>query len=212
MDTNELIAKLEKTLLYTPKVYKQSSLVSQENFDNKFVLEYSYSEIQSDALLFFVPSVSSKELSNKECILNIRTPYVSNEGTTRYLDNEYKIYVEQVNASTLQKATKGDILANRLCIFRFNPVSKIAILINSPLYNDVKFSSIEATDAVFQNDPCVINEKGVKMRLINEEEFSSLIQRVDNLEQKILFGSEDPNQILKDKPVGTIYIQYEETK
>lgn len=211
MNTNELIAKLEKTLLYTPKVYKQSSLVSQENFDNEFILEYSYSEIQSDALLFFVPSVSSKEL-NKECVLNIRTPYADSEGKTRYLNNKYKIYVEQVNASTLQKATKGDILANRLCIFRFNPVSKIAILINSPLYNDVKFSSIEATDAVFLNDPYVVNEKGVKVRLVNEEEFSSLVQRVNNLEQRILFGSEDPNQILKDKPVGTIYIQYEETK
>lgn len=208
MNAEEIIMLLEKSLKYTPIVYKQSLFdINQNNFDNIYTLEYKYTELPDDSLLFFVPSVSSNDKENKKCKLRIRVP---NDTYKRYTEIVYPIIVEQ-NTDLPRAAGINDIIANRLCIFRFRKSSKQAILINSPLYNDAMFSSIKATNAEFTNKPFVRDNENpnITYELITTKEYNDLLNRVKSLESKIRFGTEEPEDALKDAPTGTVYIQYE---
>ena len=209
MDNALLLKLLEKSLAYTPIVYKQSSFsTNQEQFNNVYEIEAKYTEIPDDCLLFFLPSVSSNESGS--CILKIKVPTVSNN-TTVYKSHEYKILVEQ-NTNTPRYAQKNDIIANRICIFRFRKSSSQAILINSPLYNDAIFSNIKVTNAEFLNPPIIVDQQNpnIQYTLVTIKELQELKNDIAMLKGRIIFGTDDPEEALKDSPSGTIYIQHEE--
>lgn len=203
-----IVEQLQKGLAYIPIVYKQSRYTGdQENYNNVFMLEFKQSELPSDSLLFFIPSVSST--NNADSILRIRIPVVEN-GVTVYKETDYKIVVEQ-NDDLPRPAKLGDIIAERMCIFRFRKESKKAILCNSPLYNDAVYGSIKATDAVFLNPPRVMNNENPSQSfvLIDSKTFNALEERVAKLENRIVYGTQEPEEALADYPAGTVYIQYE---
>jgi len=210
MDETRLFNLLEKSLHYTPIVYKQTLYsTNQAQFDNKFVLEFKHTDLPDDSILFFVPSISSND--SADCKLIVRIPYV--EGTTgkyKYSDTEYDIVVEE-NDLTMRKAKKGDLLAFRMCMFRFQKSSKRAILCNSPLYDDAIFNTLKVTDCQFINRPTFVDPgTGVTYTLVTTKEFNELIDRVEKLESRIIYGTEDAEEALKDRPSGTIYIKVEE--
>lgn len=207
MTANEVIMLLEKSLKYTPIVYKQSLFdINQENFNNIFTMELKYTDLPDDCLLFFLPSVSSNE--SGECKLRLRIP---NKSYTIYSEIVYPILVEQ-NTNVLRAAGLNDIIANRLCIFRFRKTSKQAVLCNSPMLNDAMFSTIKTTNAEFVNKPIIRDQENpnITYELVTTKEYDELLNRIKKLESKIRFGTEEPEDALKDANTGTIYIQYEE--
>lgn len=213
MEMQELLNLLSKTLRYTPVVYNQSIYsTNQNNFDNVFTLEYKHTELPDDGLLFFVPSISSN--NSGTCVLKIKVPYLPT-GASKYsysdANTTYTI-VKETNDGKTSNAGEGDIIANRMCIFRFKKNSKNIVLINSPLYNSIKVNSLKATNAEFTNVPTVYNpdNAAIEIRLVTSVELEALKKRVSELENKIIFGTEDPEVILSDKPTGTVYIQVEE--
>jgi hypothetical protein len=211
MTDQEFFNLLEKSLMYTPIVYKQSIFTtSQNNFDNKFRLEYKFSDIQADGLLFFVPSVSSGE-GNCELIVSLPKKLGDSDNNFSYQDETYDIVVEQ-NDGTTRPATKGDIIAFRMCFFRFRKTQKQAVLCNSPLYNSAIFSQAKIIDCEFVNLPTIkdpLNES-LTYTLVSSKDLDTIKTRLDKLESRIIFGTEDPEDALADKPTGTIYIQHEE--
>ena len=211
MTSEELIVLLSKSLNYTPIIYKQSTyLTNQEQNGRNFVLEFKHTDIPDDSLLFFIPAFSSLDpLPTEKCKLIVRIPKVV-DGTYQYTELILKIIVEQ-NDDIPRDAKKGDIIANRMCIFRFRLSSNEAILCNSPLYDSAIYSSIQATNATFLNRPVVYDpETMMTYTLISTQEFSDLVGRVEKLEKRIQFGTKEPEEALADLPAGTVYIQYEE--
>jgi hypothetical protein len=128
-----------------------------------------------------------------------------------YPERTFDIIVEQ-NDDKPRKAKKGDIIANRMCIFRFRNSSNQVILCNSPLYNDAIFSNLKVTNANFINLPTYRDPKSpfLEYTLVTSKELDELKERITKLENRIKFGTEEPEDALQDCPTGTIYIRYEE--
>lgn len=172
-------------------------------------MEYKHADVPDDSLLFFVPTVSCNDIGG-DAKLKIRIPYLvnSNSDRVRYTDVVYDILVEEDDA-TMRKAIKGDIVAYKMCIFRFQKSANRAILCNSPQRNDVSYSSLKATNALFINPPKMIDpENNLQYELVSKKEFNALVEKVNKMDEKIFAGTLDPEVALEGKPAGTIYIQY----
>ena len=206
---NQLLTLLQNTLKYEGIVYNQSSYsTNMESTGTLFTLEYKHTSIPEDSLLFFVPAFSSSGPSQ----LKIRVPYkVAGEVDYRYTDKIYDIVVETNNGLTRTVAA-NDIIAYRMCIFRFKKGSNKIILCNSPLYDEALFSSLRVTNCEFLNVPTIVNNDNANdiITLTTSKQLLALEERVAALEQKIIFGTEDPDVMLSGKPAGTVYIQIEE--
>lgn len=209
MEQETLFRLLEKSLKYTGIVYNQTShITNQQEYANSFTLEYKYEDIPTDGLLFFVPKTSSNG-DKIESYLNIRTPISNNS----YKDNYLKI-VKETSTNGYQSIGTGDIIANRLCIFRFRKDyigNTVAVLVNSSLFNDVSLTNAQITNCEFLNVPTVKNYEGTApIKIATSKDIVSLIARIEALENKILFGTDEPDEALANKPSGTIYIKVEE--
>lgn len=210
MTASEIITLLEKSLQYTPIVYKQSIFsTNQEEFLNEYTLEFKQTDIPDDSLLFFVPSVSSNDSGN--CKLIIKVPHANSDGSFTYGSLTYDIIVEQYDEQP-RKAGKGDIIANRMCIFRFRKITGQVILCNSPLYNDAIFSNLRVTNLTLLNKPVYVDPQNptITYTLVSTKELIALEERVAALEKKFIFGVEDAEEALADSPAGTVYIKIEE--
>ena len=148
--------------------------------------------------------------------LRLLLPQVSEEGVISYSNadvRDFKIIQEQ-NDGITTKAGENSILANRLAIFRFTARSHDkAILLNSPLHHDIVLRSLLVTnDVTFRQPPVHLPDKetGVNWPLVTEEEYNKLLQRVEALEERFIFGQEDPEEALAGKPDGTVYIKVED--
>ena len=215
LNQEELFKLLEKTLKYTTLNYNQSAYTSNSNeFDNNFLLEYKYSEVAEDSLLFFTPTVSSREVTeNTPCRLTIKLPTTVVRNGVKTIEYTQKVYsiVVETNDGRTRNAMEGDIIASRMCVFRFRKNQNVAVLCNSPLYNDAKFSNLVVTNCQFLNTPTVLNPlTGETIYLVTSSDFKKLQEEVSQLKEKIIFGTEDPDTALADKPAGTVYIQVEE--
>ena len=191
---------------YTPIVYNQISATSaQRASGTNFILEYKHTSLPEDGLLFFVPIYSCKN----NATLTIRVPKL-NGSTLVYEDTTFDIEVE-TNKGVTRRTQQNDIVAHRMCIFRFRKNNNNVILINSPLYNEANYTSLTATNATFQNKPLVYDSANdTYYTLVNSKEFEDLKQRVSKVENKIIYGNIDPEEALSDREAGTIYIKVEE--
>ena len=54
------------------------------------------------------------------------------------------------------------------------------------------------------------NNPSLEYTFITTKDLLALTSRIEALENKIIFGTEDPEDILSDKPTGSVYIRYEE--
>ena len=212
MSDEKTIELFAKALGYVPIVYKQSIYnIDQEEGGRNFTLEYKYTDIADDSLLFFIPAYSSLEPTDQaKCKLIIKIPVVVG-GVYEYQTRSLDIIVEQ-NDNVPRPATRGDIIANRMCIFRFRLSSNEAILCNSPLYDNAIYSSFQATNAKFLNRPVVVDPEDPfkTYTLVSTQEFNELVEEVNKLKQRIQYGTKSPEEALAGLPSGTIYIQYEE--
>ena len=213
--TDALHEGLKKMLGYLPMIYNQQQLSVVNN--GEIVIKYPYDKIPDNALLFVLPLYSSLETNNK---LIIKFATVSQDGSAiNYVTTKtYNIMVEDTNGSK-RRASTGDIIANRLCMFRFiTGNSSDIILCNNPVYNNLSCSTLYITnEAKFNQIPKVIytTEMGATLEtpLALNQDLLELAARVTALENKFKVGTDTAEKYFEDNPnapQGTIYMQVEE--
>lgn len=209
--TEALHEGLKKMLNYLPMIYNQQNY----NKNGEIIIKYPYEKIPENAILFVLPLYNSTETYN---YLTIKYAKVESDGSITYTSGTpLKILVEGTDGKK-REATTGDIIANRLCMFRFmTNNSKEVILINNPIYNNLKCSSLYITnEARFCTIPEYIvnageaNEYSEKLAL--DSELQQLKARVLKLENMIKVGTESADEYFANNKVadGTLYLQVEE--
>ena len=216
MTQEQLLKLVSHNLKYGAYVYTQLATLAS-NWDGNYKIEYLYDKIPDNSLLFVVPRYSSVEYTTGKSKNTLTIRYISDikqkgdKQVAVYKDTTYNILIENPEG-TLSYATKGDILANRLCMFRFiKGDNDTVILINSPLYNNISVSTLNVTnEATFYTMPTVIDSvTDSRIPLVTRTQLLELTNRVSKLEKKFQFGTEDANSVLSNADVGTIYIQVE---
>lgn len=212
--TDALHEGLKKMLNYLPMIYNQQQTSVNTG---EIVIKYPYSKIPENALLFVLPMYNSLSSGNK---LTIKLATVSQNGTvvSYTTTKQYNIMVEDTDGKQ-RAAGLGDIVANRLCMFRFitNNSSDI-ILCNNPIYNNLKCSTLCITNsAKFYETPKVIyyTNQGVEkeVELALSSDLQDLAARVTALENKFVTGTDSAEEYFENNPnapQGTIYMQVEE--
>lgn len=223
MTEESLLQMISNNLRYGAYVYTQLSTPST-NWQGDFTIEFLYEKLPDNCLVFMVPKYSSLSTSytdgtdkvidaNKLTIKYlIGTELINGVKHGRYKSTTYNIYVES-SEGLLTLATKGDIVANRLAIFRFiKGDNDSVILINSPLYNSISLSTLSVTNkTTFYTTPVVVDKgSGSEIPLATNSDLLALTERVKKLENKFQYGTLDPEEALVDAEVGTIYVKVEE--
>ena len=221
--TEALHEGLKKMLNYLPMIYNQR--IPSTTWDGNIVIRYPYKDIPDNAILFVLPLYSS--IDNKETPninrLTIQYATVSQDGSAiSYQDSKtYNIVVESQDGSK-RPATVGDIIANKLCMFRFiTNNKKDIVLCNNPIYNNLQCTSLYITnESIFKELPIyeysttingVVTTK--QTTLATAENILDLKRRLDILEQRLQIGTESPEEFFSNNsnlPQDTIYFQTEE--
>ena len=207
---------LKQMLNYLPMIYNQQA---SANNTGEIIIKYPYDKVPNNALLFVLPLYSSVEdTTASHNKLTIKFAEVSKDGSIVGYSKgkQYNILVEDTNGSK-RKASKGDIIANRLCMFRFisNNANDV-ILCNNPIYNNLKCSTLCITNSTkfYEIPKFVTNIGGVEKEidLALKSEVQELRTKVDALEKKFRVGTESAEEFFEDSsiPDGTIYLQVEE--
>lgn len=212
MTQNDLLQLVSNNLKYGAYVYTQLS-TPNETWQGNYKIDYLYEQLPDNCLIFMVPKYSSLNGTNRLTIRFLIDTKIEN-GIKRgvYSSKSYNIYVEN-SEGTLTPAAKGDIIANRLSIFRFiKGDSDSVILINSPIYNSISLSTLSVTNkAAFYSRPVIVDTATQsEIPVATKTDVSLLEQRIAALEAKIQYGTKDAEEVLLDAPLGTIYIKVEE--
>lgn len=223
MTNDEILQLLANNLKYSAYVYTQLSKHSTA-WDGDYTIEFLYESLPDNCLIFMVPkysSLSTRRTTSTEQVIEankltikylIGTETVGGIRRGKYTSKTYNIYTETPEGN-LTLATKGDIIANRMAMFRFIKGDKDSvILINSPLYNSVSLSTLTVTNkTTFFTRPVVVDSyTSAEVPLATNTDLLALEQRVKKLEDKFQYGAIDPEEALIDAEVGTIYIRVEE--
>ena len=221
--TDALHQGLKKMLNYLPMIYNQRTPSS--TWDGNMVIRYPYKEIPDNAILFVLPLYSSLDNKTTPNInrLTIQYATVSQDGSviSYQTSKTYNIVIESQDGSK-RPATVGDIIANKLCMFRFiTNNKKDIVLCNNPIYNNLQCSSLYITnESKFRELPIyeylttingVVEKK--QTTLATAEDIAKLNERLTNLENRLQVGTESPEDFFNNNPnlpQDTIYFQTEE--
>lgn len=225
LQSDEMTKALSTVLKYLPQIYAQ-----REISDNvgEIIINYPHKELPSGIILYVLPYRNSIEE-------NINTPSQSNVLTIKYHTTKlnpdtnkyeltsietkkYSIFVEGTNG-TKRPASSGDILADRLCMFRFSSKnSPEVILCNSPMYGNIFCNTLEIGNDLRLYKKPVIGVKGkdgfeVTDTLVTQSELKELQDKVNAIDNRIKVGVQTPEQYFSANPnavEGTIYLQMED--
>lgn len=201
-----------QALQYNTYVYPQIANDYATN-DGEFIINYTQDTLPYDGLLFMVPckfSIAIEDVLSRNYLILRKASIV--DGRREYIVFKKMLIAVERNDGTTVPATKGDILANRLCIFRFITSDvDTAILINSPYYNSMSLTNLTVLgDTVFRKLPCFQEgDLSTPVPLATSTEVQKLRERIEAVENKVQYGEEDPDVALEGLPDGTIYIQVE---
>jgi hypothetical protein len=174
--------------------------------------------------LFVVPIRNSKTVTEegtynklKLLIPNVIIDPITGERRIDYTSQPPKIFNIFIEGGDgrLTKLELNGLIANRLAIFRFlkNDPNTV-ILVNNPFYNDVQLSTLVVNGETvlrsvptYEPDP---EDPSQNTSLALERDVIALEQRIAALENKFLYGTENADVALADKPDGTIYIMIED--
>ena len=209
--SDALYEGLKKMLNYLPMIYNQQN--TEKN--GEIIIKYPYEKIPDNALLFVLPLYNSFEDDN---YLVIKYAKVDSNGEVYYESGEPLHILIESTDGTKKPARSGDIVANRLCMFRFmSRNSKEVILINNPIYNHLKCTTLHIVqDATFCEIPKVLMKAGTNSEyetpLALNKDLQSLEERVTALENKFKVGTEPAEEYFdkNNSAKGTIYLQVEE--
>ena len=219
--SDETLKALSTILKFLPQIYPQ-----REVSDNvgEIIINYPHKELPSGIILYVLPYRSSinedPNILSQSNVLTIKyhttrfNPDTNKYELTNIETKKYSIIVEGTDG-TKKPVKAGDILADRLCMFRFSSTdSSKVILCNSPLYGDVACNSLEiAHKLTLKELPVLLNKDGTEDRLISYKEFKELKDKVNAIDNRIKVGVQTPEQYFSANPnavEGTIYLQMED--
>ncbi len=111
---------------------------------------------------------------------------------------------------------KGDIIANKVCFIRYNPITQNIILINPSMDKEASVSKLLVfKEALFNITPKIRNEiihpdgtiEYQYTAIPRYEDFQKLEDRVRKLENKFIIGIGDPKDALDDAEEGSIFLK-----
>lgn len=221
--TDALHEGLKKMLNYLPMIYNQRQ--TNAVWNGNFIIRYPYDSIPENAILFMLPIYSSLDNSTSINInkLTIQYATVSQDGKQISYQNSktYNIVVEELDGSK-RPAKVGDIVANRLCMFRFITNNKTDIILcNDCNHNNLACTSLYVTtESTFKELPIyeyikLINGVPTTIRtyLSTQEDIANLNDRLTALENKFHIGTQSPEDFFEENsnlPDDSIYFQTEE--
>ena len=218
--TKPLMEALLESSNYMPYVYNQLALDDAYTF----TIRYPFKTIPENSLLFVVPIRNSKTVTEEDpynklklLIPNVVVDPITGERHIDYTSRPPKIFNIFIEGGDgkLTKLELNGLIANRLAIFRFlkNDPNTV-ILVNNPFYNDVQLSTLVVNgDTVLRSVPTYEpdpEDPSQNTSLALERDVIVLEQRIAALENKFLYGTENADVALADKPDGTIYIMIED--
>lgn len=192
---------LKRVIANTNEIYPQIDI----NYnDNKIHIRASRHIINSTSVIYVLPTenIVKDEKGSMSCQLVVH----HGMGATTTL----AIVKEDYNGNLVELDT-GDIVANRLAMFRTAPndSSKI-ILVNSSVYGKVNINELTAVHATFLNNPEVVVD-GTKEQILSNKQGLNLIDSLDARYQKKLIVSDKPiNEYTGQLDEGQIYVQVDE--
>lgn len=185
---------LRITLANTPFLYRQAS-----NPGEKFRILIPESREVPSSLFFFLPA-SNNDPSDS-------TLEVLHKGSSR----RYKL-LKETNTGQLSELSQGDIVPNRLCVFRVQPgTANTLVLVNSPVYGDLVASSLTATN-LKAITTATMGAGEDEIGLATKADIAQLDLIVQDLNNKVHYGTEDAATFFSDPMVsdGTIYLKLED--
>lgn len=184
---------MSQQLSAIPTFHRQSRR-DAEDICSKFNIDEVITKPSLNSILFILPVQNSAEEDNK-LLLN----YL--DGSTE----EFELYKETLKGS-IEKATSNDLVAERTAIIRIEKIynKRIAVIINSPLYNEAIFNKAYIDIAEFYKIPTVNGKE-----LITYDSVEDFDDRIKKLENKFIFGNQEPEEALEGKEIGTIYAKIE---
>jgi len=195
---------LKLYIKHIPFVYPQRR---DANADGIFVIEIPIQHQAQNSVVFFLPTEAS-------------IPYISSPLQENILivqrggaNVEYKMMEENRNG-TLTPIGLGAIVPNRLCLIRFLSFydsTKYAIVINTLMEEEANLNKLNVTGpATFNMIPSFIDpQTQVPAFLVTTLDLQEIIGRLESQEEKIVIGTEEPEDVLENRPVGTIYLRVE---
>ena len=112
---------------------------------------------------------------------------------------------------------KGDIVANKVCFIRYNPITQNIILINPSMDKEASLTNLNVYgEALFNVPPRIRKEipgdtttspTFKYVEVASKDDLATLIARLDKLERKFLIGVGDPVDMLEGAENGTIYLR-----
>jgi hypothetical protein len=221
MDTTKpLMETLLEASNYMPYVYGQLAIDDSYTF----TIRYPFKKIPENSLLFVLPIRNSLATNNgnnynklKLLIPTVIVDPITGERSINYTSEQpkiYNIFLEGGDGS-LTKLEANGLIANRLAIFRFlKHDPNTVILVNNPLYNNIQLTSVIVNqDATFRDIPVYAPDPldpTQNSPLALQRDIIALANRIAALENKFLYGTEDADVALADKPDGSIYIKIED--
>lgn len=212
MKTHVLNSILQ-SLKYMPYVFTQVNTGAI----GEYIIRYPHREVPDNSLLFMLPTRNAHPTINKLILLlpNVQRDDTGNTTITYNNDDriEYNIIMEH-NDGTMRNAREFSIIANRLALFRFIKGDKdTVVLTNNPNFNDINISTLLVNNnAVFRQKPIYSpdpNDSSKDAEIVTADQYNALLKRVEDLEKMFVFGDQDPQEALADKPDGTIYVKVE---
>jgi hypothetical protein len=117
--------------------------------------------------------------------------------------------------------SKGDIIANKICFIRYNPITKSIILINPSMDKEASISTLKVfNEASFNTMPTVrkrvqsqngIVEDYIYEDLVSISDLKALEDRLNKLENKFIIGIGEPENVLKNAENGAIFLRIGDT-
>lgn len=111
---------------------------------------------------------------------------------------------------------KGDIVANKVCLIRYNPITEHIILVNPSMDKEATIYNLKVYgEAEFASAPKVRKEyKDTEGNIQYEyleiptlEQYEQLLRRIEKLESRFIIGIEEPKEALEDADPGVIYLK-----
>lgn len=191
---------------YSPYIYSELSLVSNPATNNRYI-KHKLGYIDRNAILFFVPSVA--DASGEDQFLMLIPPEagydLANVAIKRYL-----IKIE-TTSGTYENAQAAHLIPGHLTMFRLLDNETVSIV------NYTHRTSITTADLTVTEQLKFVKEGSrpqIKIgnqfyNLMSSKDLEGLFERVNQLEKRIVIGTEEPADALSDADEGTIYMKVE---
>lgn len=207
---------------YMPIVYTQQNIPTGTEDEDIYIIQTHLDRLPDNGLLFMLPKYTSTHNS-------IKLKIIFENDSTKTLT--YTVYLENTNGSLI-KASANSLISNRLAIFRIveqfskdtitgasqGEVNHMVVLTNNPFYNTLAISELKVTNqTIFRQMPVYLPSTYVEGEDISKgqefvlyADYLELLQRVKTLENRLVVGTEDIEEVADTLEEGQIYMKVED--